>query len=408
MPAFGRAKNDTSYTGDVPEITTTIIEHPQAPRTYRRPPLQPVQPDTADTDPLTLTPFMARLRAVSFLLLAIVALAGIALSWAVLQSTSARMLGGTAGPLTGPISYLFPITVDTLIIGSSGAFIVGSSIGRPLAGWRLIAHVASGTSLFLNATAATTLAGVPWHMAPPLATILIVEISAKQLLGEHKAKVSTQRISLALWLTAPVESTRTTLRQLRQTGYADTRRDVGQAEAALQALRIALPGRKAKGTRKLIARQVRSGSATPEDVLRIADAVFHAKNSVSPSEVLMRVAGAAVLGIRPVDEAEPEHVEAEVAPEPEPVVEDAPVVEAPRPATAARYQGKAIAVRRPGTTKPIGVTAPSLDEALARAVELDVDVPGWYRAAQAELGGSGAWWRGRVAKLAREAKASAE
>lgn len=388
-------------TQEIPEVTSTIVEHPH-PAAHQPTVMRPVEAPRVPTSAVTgMSPFMRRMRAGSFLLLWVVAMTGIALSWAVLQSTSAVMLGKEGEPLTGFISYLFPITVDTLIVGSSGAFIVGSSVGKPLAGWRLIAHVASGTSLFLNATAAATLAAVPWHMAPPLATILIVEISAKQLLGEHKALTRTQSISMALWLTAPVESLRTKLRELRQAGYSTSRRSVGQNEAAMTALEIALPGRRAKKTRKIIARQLRSGSATPADVLVIADQVFHSAGKADPAEVLMRVAASAVLGILPPVEADhPTDVEVAVVPEEAPC-EIVPAVEAPRPATSARYRAKTPS-RRPGTTKPVGA-APSLDAAVARAVEDgDVSTPGWYRQAQHELGGSSAWWRGKVTTVARE------
>lgn len=166
----------------------------------------------------------------------------------------------------------FPLLVDLLILGASLQYVAGAKIGRPMAGWRLTAHAGVGGTLVLNALAAKELGEVPWHITAPAVWAVLVELTAKQVLGEWKATHSARAdtISLPLWMTAPIESIRTRLLMFR-TGITDAHKAriaVGVNAAAREALRLALPKRNARRVRKIINRQLRAGSLTPVAILR--------------------------------------------------------------------------------------------------------------------------------------------
>jgi hypothetical protein len=166
----------------------------------------------------------------------------------------------------------FPLLVDLLILGASLQYVAGAKIGRPMAGWRLTAHAGVGGTLILNALAANELGQVPWHITAPAVWAVLVELTAKQVLGEwkatHTAKADT--ISLPLWMTAPIESVRTRLLMFRTgiTNAHQARIAVGVNAAAREALRLALPRWNARRVRRIINRQLRAGSLTPVAILR--------------------------------------------------------------------------------------------------------------------------------------------
>ncbi|HST85868.1 MAG TPA: DUF2637 domain-containing protein [Kineosporiaceae bacterium] len=186
---------------------------------------------------------------------------------------SFRSLYQAAVPTFG--DYLaagFPLLVDLLILGASLQYVAGAKIGRPMAGWRLTAHAGVAGTLVLNALAAKELGEVPWHVTAPAVWAVLVELTAKQVLGEWKATHTARAdtISLPLWMTAPIESVRTRLLMFR-TGITDAHRAriaVGVNAAAREALRLALPKRNARRVRRIINRQLRAGSLTPVAILR--------------------------------------------------------------------------------------------------------------------------------------------
>jgi hypothetical protein len=186
---------------------------------------------------------------------------------------SFRSLYQAAVPTFG--DYLaagFPLLVDLLILGASLQYVAGAKIGRPMAGWRLTAHAGVAGTLVLNALAAKELGEVPWHVTAPAVWAVLVELTAKQVLGEWKATHTARAdsISLPLWMTAPIESVRTRLLMFR-TGITDAHRAriaVGVNAAAREALRLALPRRNARRVRRIINRQLRAGSLTPVAILR--------------------------------------------------------------------------------------------------------------------------------------------
>jgi len=95
-----------------------------------------------------------------------------------------------------------------------------------------------------NTLAAHRLSEVPWHITGPAAWAILVELTAKQVLGQWKATHAARNdsISLALWASAPVETARTKLLMLR-TGISDAhdaRIAVGLNAAAHEAVRLTL------------------------------------------------------------------------------------------------------------------------------------------------------------------------
>lgn len=186
---------------------------------------------------------------------------------------SFRSLYDAATPTFGPtLSAGFPLLVDLLILGTSLQYVAGAKVGRPRAGWRWTAHAGVAATLVLNALAAPDWSGVPWHVTAPAVWAVLVELTAREVLGEWRRRndAPPDRIPASLWLTAPFESGRTRLLMLRtaRTDAARSRVDVGVHAAAREALRLALPGRDGRRVRKVIHRQLRAGSLPPGAVLR--------------------------------------------------------------------------------------------------------------------------------------------
>jgi hypothetical protein len=165
----------------------------------------------------------------------------------------------------------FPLLVDLLILGASQQYVAGAKVGQPMPGWRITAHAGVAATLVLNAMAAEHLREIPWHIAAPAVWAILVELTAKQVLGEWKTDHGARPVSIpaSLWFTAPVESLRTKLLMLR-TGIGDAalaRNAVGVHAAAREALRLALPDGHGRRVRKIINRQLRAGSLPPTAIL---------------------------------------------------------------------------------------------------------------------------------------------
>nr|WP_269810003.1 DUF2637 domain-containing protein [Kineosporia rhizophila] len=231
-------------------------------------------------------------RTIGYGILAVVAAAGAILSYESLRQKAAQIFGY-------PLAYGFPVAVDLLIVGASLAYLGGAMIGHGRPGWRLTAHAGVAATITLNALAADSWAGVPWHVAGPAVWSILVELIARDLLGDHIAATQQtfSKIPLALWLTAPRESAATWLRLRRQAAHAATRAHVGEHDAALELLRMAIPGRQGRRTRKVIARQLRAGSVTPQAVVDRASAILADKPADSPEGVRRDVLTSAVTPI---------------------------------------------------------------------------------------------------------------
>ena len=229
-----------------------------------------------------------RLRLASYLVLSAVAAAGAALSYQSLEAAAENVF-------PHHLAQVFPLLVDALIVGASLAYLAGAVIGRGRAGWRLTAHVGVGGTIFLNALAAESLVTVPWHIAAPIVWSALVELTARDLLGDYRAAhARPDSIPFALWLTAPGESASTWLRVRRQAAHASVRVDVGAHAAAREALHMALPGFRARKVRRVISRQLRAGSVTPGAVVSQAVAIMGDVPAASAQAVLRDVLSNAV------------------------------------------------------------------------------------------------------------------
>jgi hypothetical protein len=205
-----------------------------------------------------------RIRRAAHAILAVVALVGAVLSYASLYAAAVHAFGPV-------LAAGFPLLVDALVLGASLKYVAGAKVGRARPGWRLTAHAGVGGTVLLNALAAPDLAGVPWHVAAPVVWSVLVELTAREAVGDWRAEHSSrlERIPSRLWLTAPVESGRTWLRQARtgQANHAAARLDVGRQAAAAEALRLAIPGRSGRRVRRVLFRQLRAGSLPAAAVL---------------------------------------------------------------------------------------------------------------------------------------------
>jgi hypothetical protein len=204
-----------------------------------------------------------RLRRWAGVVLVPVGLIGAALSFANIYDA--------ALPTFGPVLAAgVPFLVDFLILGASLMYVAGAKVGRPHTGWRLTAHTGVVGTLVLNAMASPDLAHLPWHVVAPAVWSVLVEMSAREVLGEWRAAhaVPADRIQLALWFSAPIESARTALHMMR-TGTrsaAVARREVGVNAAARRIMRKALPSRSG-ATRRALRRQLRAGSLDAQTVV---------------------------------------------------------------------------------------------------------------------------------------------
>jgi Protein of unknown function (DUF2637) len=204
------------------------------------------------------------LRVWALMVLVPVAVIGAVLSFQSLYRAAVPVFGDR-------LALGFPLLVDFLILGASLQYVAGAKIGRPRAGWRWTAHAGVAGTLALNAMAAHGLDQVPWHVTAPAVWSVLVELTAREVLGQWRAAHAPagEAIPLRLWLTAPVESARTWLRLARRVAgeQAAARVDVGLHAAAVEALKLALPRRRDRQVRRILQRQLRAGSLPPAAVL---------------------------------------------------------------------------------------------------------------------------------------------
>ncbi|NLT55606.1 MAG: DUF2637 domain-containing protein [Actinomycetales bacterium] len=204
-----------------------------------------------------------RLRGIAHVVLAVVAATGAALSYKSLYLAAADVFDHSV------LAYGFPLLVDALVLGASLQYVAGArtrSAGRH--GWRATAHAGIAGTLLLNALAADTPAEVPWHIVAPAVWAVLVELYARTAAGQWKAeRPDTDTIPIRLWLTAPIESARTWLCQARLTAAVAARFDTGRHTGAVEALRLTLHGRSGRRVRRVLRRQLRAGSLTPDAVL---------------------------------------------------------------------------------------------------------------------------------------------
>jgi hypothetical protein len=229
----------------------------------------------------------------AIVVLSVPALAGAVLSYASLYEY--------ARPTFGPVLAAgFPLLVDALVLGASLAYVTGAQVGRGRTGWRLIAHLGVAGTILLNALAAERLEDVALHVTAPIVWSLLVEMTAREVVGEYRAthERPADRIPLSLWLTAPVESARTFLlmRRLDERSAVRARVLVGAHAASREALVQTLPGWFARRARRVLRRQLRSGTLRPA-VLMTAIGWGHGSRvvRVSPEDALRTALRASAL-----------------------------------------------------------------------------------------------------------------
>lgn len=168
----------------------------------------------------------------------------------------------------GPLRYVIPAVADALIAGASLRYITLTRNGRPASGWRTLAHTFVAVTLWLNILSTPTPSEVWWHIIGPLVWSALVELAARDILGELRAtrtRLTPDVIPLRLWLTLPAESARAQWRILRaNTTVEAARLRTEQAASSRDLLRAALPGKPNRRARRQILRRLWSGALDPD------------------------------------------------------------------------------------------------------------------------------------------------
>jgi len=166
-----------------------------------------------------------------------------------------------------------PLAVDLAIAIATSRYVVAVRRGRRAGGWRLFAHMAVAFTVLLNAAAAPSVGAIGWHVVSPILFSTLVELTAREALGELREIKGhdADRIPLRLWLTTPAESVRVAWRMARtgEASAAVARVDTERCAAARDRLRAALPGPRLWRVRRQILRRLWSGALDPADLVRL-------------------------------------------------------------------------------------------------------------------------------------------
>ena len=252
-------------------MTTTLIEGP--------PPVPGPGPVGRDADEVRVAvPVDGRWwNRTAIAVLPLVAAVGAVLSWGSLYAAASEALGSQAPAPFGInlAGAAFPLLVDALVLGASARYVAGVKAARPVGGWRAAAHAGIAGTVLLNAAASPTVGDVPWHVTAPIVWSVLVELVARDVLGElqevrrHRA----DRIPLRLWLTTPAESVRISWRMAR-TGATDAdaaRVATERCAAARDQLAAALPGPHRWRRRRQITRRLWAGVLDPATLAHLID-----------------------------------------------------------------------------------------------------------------------------------------
>mgnify|MGYP000502941570 CR=1 FL=1 len=290
-----------------------------------------------------------------------IALLGALNSWAAMYASASAGLSGTHLPTLdvrwlGPVNIAgatVPLLIDALIVVASLRYVVGVKEQRPVAGWRVAAHVAIAATVVMNALAAQHAADIPWHVVAPAVLSLVVELTARDILGqlrEVRRGMDVDRIPLRLWLSAPAESARTSWRMARtgERSASSARTAADACAAARDALNRALPGTSNASVRRQITRRLWAGTIPPEDVFAACGWTGTDGTPLDPDAVL-RAALKGIVGQPPASTP----TDAHRAPnEPQVAIEGA--VERPSPRVAGRRPNG-----RPAAKAQVGGDVPS-------------------------------------------------
>lgn len=221
---------------------------------------------------------------------ALVLLAGIAgwLSYTSVRTAAVHVFGPVGGSA-------FPILLDAGVFASSEYYLASVRKTRPSFGFRTLTRALIAATIVINVSTATDMRAALMHAVPPALFAALVELRARQILGDQRAASGAERIPLKLWIVSPVRSFRITLHVARTGAHGALWAQREQRAAALRALRIAVPGRgQARRARRQAASAIRSGMLAPADLIA-ATGLDDTADGTGPAAVL-RVALRASLG----------------------------------------------------------------------------------------------------------------
>ncbi|HTJ71441.1 MAG TPA: DUF2637 domain-containing protein [Actinospica sp.] len=225
----------------------------------------------------------------------LVLLAGVSawLSYASVRSVAIGIFGMAGGSA-------FPVLLDTGVYVASEYYLSSVRSNRPQHGFRALAHALVAVTVALNVSAATDYRAAMFHAVPPLVFAALVELRARQELGDVRAAQGRpDRIPFRLWIVNPIESAKLSLWAARQGSLSTVRTARERQLTALRALAIAVPDTKgdkgrAKLARGLVARQLRAGSLDPRALVEATGL-----DQITPTpgaESVLRVALISALG----------------------------------------------------------------------------------------------------------------
>jgi len=221
---------------------------------------------------------------------ALVLLAGIAgwLSYASVRAAAVHVFGPVGGSA-------FPVLLDAGVFASSEYYLASVRKVRPSLGFRTLTRALITATVVINVSTAGDWRAALMHAVPPALFAALVELRARQILGDQRDALGVERIPLKLWIVSPVRSFRITLHVARQSAHGALWQQREQRAAALRALRIAVPGRgQARRARRQAAVAIRTGMLAPADLIA-ATGLDDTADGTGPAAVL-RVALRASLG----------------------------------------------------------------------------------------------------------------
>lgn len=203
----------------------------------------------------------------------------------------------------GLLADTFPLLADGIVAGATFRYVCLLRRGRYVRGWRLLAHGGITATVYLNAAVATSLGQVPWHVVAPAAFSVLIELWAKEAIGDFQELTGTLRepVPLWMWITDVRLARRAQLQMIRtgRTSLADALAEVHRIDVALQVLHLALPGddKQERRTRRRLARWIRRGVLPTANVLDVAGLNDPELDLVSlpPAESLLRATFCEVL-----------------------------------------------------------------------------------------------------------------
>jgi hypothetical protein len=193
--------------------------------------------------------------------LALAVLAAIAawLSYASVRAAAVPVFGLDGGSA-------FPLLLDTGVFTASEYYLRSVRANRPMTGFRTLTRALIAATIAVNVSTAATPRAALLHAVPPALFAALVELRARQILGDarHHAGTPIDRIPLRLWLTSPIESFKLSLWVAKAASHTAARAERERHLVALRALKLALPGRgQARTARTLVRRQLRAGTLDP-------------------------------------------------------------------------------------------------------------------------------------------------